>query len=272
MSALNHRMTRWLLGGGALVLLWVLATPALAQAAPTVVSLQWDDGTADQYQVQPMLQSHGMAGTFFINSGRIGTDGYMSLSQIQSLAATGNEIGGHTISHADLPTLSTDEAARQICNDRVTLLGDGFQVSDFAYPYGDYNSAVEQIAAGCGYNSARTIGGIATPESCNGCDYAEKIPPSDPYATQTPDSIKATQSLSEIEGLVTQAERNGGGWVQLVMHHVCDGCDPTYAVSPSTLSGLLDWLQGQVSQNAITVKTVNQVIGGTVKPAVPGPR
>ncbi len=271
MSVLNHRVTRWLIGAAALALLWVLATPAFASAAPTVVSLQWDDGTADQYQVQPMLQSHGMTGTFFINSGRTGTDGYMSLSQIQSLAAAGNEIGGHTVSHADLPTLSTDEAARQICNDRVTLLGDGFQVSDFAYPYGDYNSAVEQIAAGCGYNSARTIGGIFTPESCNGCDYAEAIPPGDPYATQTPDSIKATQSLSEIEGLVTQAERHGGGWVQLVMHHVCDGCDPTYAISPSTLSGLLDWLQGQVSQNAITVKTVNQVIGGAVKPGVPGP-
>ena len=187
-----------------------------------------------------------MHGTFFINSGRIGATGYMALSDIQTLAAGGNEIGGHTVNHADLPTLTNDEATREICGDRQTLLADGFAVTDLAYPYGDTSPAVEADAKACGYNSARTIGGVLNPSGCTGCDPAETIPPADPYSTNTPDSIKATETLAQIEGLVTQAE-SGGGWVQLVMHHICaqttSGCDPTYSIDPTTLTSLLTWLK-----------------------------
>ena len=260
------------LRAAALAFIFALAMPAFA-SAQTVVSLEFDDGTADQTTAGTILQGAGMPGTFFINSGRIGASGYMTLSQIQALAAAGNEIGGHTVTHADLPTLSTDEAARQICNDRVALLADGFAVSDLAYPYGDTDAAVEQIAANCGYNSARTIGGIKNPFSCSGCDLAETIPPGDPYDTQTPNSIIATETLAQIEGLVTQAPSSG--WVQLVMHHICaqsdPSCDPTYAIDPATLSAFVAWLKPQVASGALAVKTVHQVMGGTVKPGVPGP-
>src|SRR5262249_29617367 len=97
----------------------------------------------------------------------------------------------------------------------------------------------------------------------------EGIPPADLWATRTPDSITANMSLSDIESLVTQAEQSGGGWVQLVMHHICDGCDPTYAVSPSTLSAFLDWLQ--MRPQGTVVKTVNDMIGGAVQPPEAGP-
>ena len=132
-------------------------------AHATIVALQFDDGDADQYQVRSMLTSHGMDATFYINSGRIGASGYMTLSQIQDLAADGNEIAGHTVTHADLPTLDGDEAARQVCNDRVALLNLGFSVRSFAYPYGSFNNATKTIVSGCGYNNARTIGGLVTP-------------------------------------------------------------------------------------------------------------
>ena len=43
--------------------------------AETVVSLTFDDGIATQYNLaRPLLASHGMHGTFFINSGNVGTD------------------------------------------------------------------------------------------------------------------------------------------------------------------------------------------------------
>ncbi len=243
-----------------------------AQAAPssTIVSLQFDDQDADQYQAGQMLAGRGMRATFFVNSGRIGANGYMTLAQLRELAALGNEIGGHTVSHADLPTLSSAEASRQVCNDRVRLLGFGFDVRNFAYPYGDYNGAVEQVVANCGYNSGRTIGGIRTATSCAGCPFAETLPPADPFATRTPDSIKASMSLSDIQALVTQAEQHGGGWVQIVMHHVCDNCTETYGISPSRLEALLDWLKARESQGTV-VRTVQEVIGGELKPGVDGP-
>jgi peptidoglycan/xylan/chitin deacetylase (PgdA/CDA1 family) len=250
-------------------MLGVLA-PAANAAPNTVVTLTFDDGVADAYQAGAMLSDHGMQGTFFVNSGPIGSTGYMTRAQLDSLAAGGHEIGGHTVTHADLVPLSPDEAKRQICNDRVTLLGWGFPVTSFAYPYSSLTPQVETLVQQCGYNSARQVGDIVSPDGCGDCDFAETIPPADPYYTRAPSSVQPDWTLGQLEGLVTQAQQHNGGWVQLVFHHVCDNCG-AYAVSPSTLSALLDWLQARVTDGTVAVKPVNQVMTGSVEPGVPGP-
>jgi peptidoglycan/xylan/chitin deacetylase (PgdA/CDA1 family) len=258
--------------------LWMsvgVAGPEVASAAATstgasvVVSLTYDDGTADQIQAGSLMGKYGMRGTFYINSGRLGSAGYMRVSDALDLQAAGNEIGGHTVSHADLPTLSTDEARRQVCNDRVNLLNAGLTVKNFAYPYGDENANVQQVVQDCGYNSARGVGDIVSPGTCSGCAYAEGIPPTNPWALKTPDSIKNYTTLEDMENYVLQAEQHGGGWVPLVMHHVCNGCDP-YSVTPVQLDTFLSWLSARASRGTV-VKTVDQVMGGSLKPSVDGP-
>jgi peptidoglycan/xylan/chitin deacetylase (PgdA/CDA1 family) len=241
-----------------------------AAVGQTVVSLEFDDGNADLYSLHTMLSSHGMRGTFFINSPRIGLPGYLTTAQLQAIAADGNEIAGHTLGHTDLPTLTVDEQKREVCDDRVALANMGFTTTNFAYPFGDYNATTKQIVAACGYNSARTIGGIHDGTSCSGCPNAESIPPFDPFVTATPSSVKTTTTLASLQALVTQAEARGGGWIQIVMHHVCDNCAQTYAISPAVLSSFLDWLQLRAASGTV-VKTVADVIGGPVKPLVAGP-
>ena len=239
----------------------------------TVVSLTFDDGNADQVNALPILQRHGMHGTFFINTGRIDTtSGFLTRSQLQGIADAGNEIGGHTVQHADLTTLDPDEAKREICNDRVNLINWGFQPYDFAYPYGHDNAAVEQAVADCGYNAAREIGDLRSDADggCSGCPAAETIPPADPYATRAPDSVDNNWTTADLERLVTNAEQAGGGWVQLTFHHVCDGCASAYSITPANLSSFLDWLQFRLLRGTI-VRTVHQVIGGALRPGVPGP-
>lgn len=259
-----------LLVAAMLILAGSLPTVAAAATPPTVVSLTFDDGTASQYSARSLLTRFGMHATFFINSGRLNTSGYLSSAQVQQLAADGNEIGGHTVSHADLPALDIDEQRRQVCNDRVALTSLGVTVTDFAYPYGDVNATAESVVEACGYNSARVVGGVVSPGSCNDCDYAETLPPVDPFATATPDSIKTSTTLTTLKDYVLQAESHGGGWVQIVMHHVCggSGCDEL-SVDPTVLSSFLAWLAGRPSTT--TVKTVREVIGGPVTPPVSGP-
>ena len=234
----------------------------------TVVTIGFDDAIANQYLARPLLASHNMKATFFINSGNLNNSYHMTLDQIRELYADGNEIAGHTANHPHLTQLSTEEAARQICDDRVNMLNDGFQPTDFAYPFGDYNSTVRSLVQQCGYNSGRWILGVRSP-SCDeeSCPFAETIPPADPYVTDTPQNVLVTDSLANIEGYVTQAQQHGGGWVQLVFHNICDQCD-TYAVTESNFSALLDWL---AAQKNTSVATTQQVIGGTVQPAVQGP-
>ena len=97
--------------------------------------------------------------------------------------------------------------------------------------------------------------------------FAETIPPTDAYATRTPPNPKQGTSLATIEGYVTAAEENGGGWVQLVFHHVCDGCD-AYSITEANFTSLLDWLAGE-APNGVVLETTDQVIGGVVQPPVP---
>jgi peptidoglycan/xylan/chitin deacetylase (PgdA/CDA1 family) len=241
---------------------------ARIEGATTVVSLTFDDTLADSFPVGDMVAARDMRATFYVNSTRFGQTNYMTLAQVRALAAQGHEIGGHTLTHARLTEVSTDEARNQVCNDRVALLDAGFSVTSFAYPFGANNTTVEQIVAECGYNSARDVGGLVTPGSCNGCPYANPVPPANLYAVRTNDSVDTQTTLAEIQQYITQAEDRGGGFVPLVFHHVCNGCS-TDAITPAMLGQLLDWLAARGP--ATQVGTMQEIIGGDVRPPVPFP-
>jgi peptidoglycan/xylan/chitin deacetylase (PgdA/CDA1 family) len=111
------------------------AAAARAATPPTVVSLTFDDSVLDQYtNALPALQSHNMHGTFYVLPGYIGINsGYMTLPDVQAVYNAGNEIAGHTVLHPFLTQVGTDEATREICQSRNTLLNWGFPVTNFAY-------------------------------------------------------------------------------------------------------------------------------------------
>ncbi len=252
----------WILGLMIAATAWALPAVPAAAATQTVVSIQFDDGTADQYTARAILASHQMHATFYVNSGLVGDATHLSWAQVHDLYADGNEIGGHTLTHANLKHLKTAAARHQICDDRVSLYNQGLQPTSFAYPFGAFDAGTKSIVAACGYNSGRGVSGVNDKTV-----FAESIPPADAYATRTPPNPKQGTTLATIESYVTAAEQNGGGWVQLVFHHVCDGCD-AYSISAATLSALLDWLQPRAAAGT-TVATTTQVVGGPVQPPVP---
>jgi peptidoglycan/xylan/chitin deacetylase (PgdA/CDA1 family) len=248
----------------------LLSSPAAALGqAQTIVTLTFDDGNSDQFLVRDVLKNHQMRATFYLISGSLGQPGYLTQGEALLLAADGNEIGGHTVSHADLPTVDDGEKLRQICNDRVALLGLGLPVTSFAYPFADSDAASRKAVALCGYNSGRGVGGLQSATACFGCPSAETIPPTDPYAILSTDSNKTWTTLTEMKNAVLQAEASGGGWVIFVNHRVCDACDP-YSVTLSNFTALLDWLQPRAARGTV-VKTMNEVLGGPVQPPVNGP-
>ena len=54
------------------------STPVHAATAPTVVSIQFDDGSADQYGALAILNAHGMHATFYVNTGFTGDATHLS--------------------------------------------------------------------------------------------------------------------------------------------------------------------------------------------------
>ena len=249
--------------GAVLVTALAAATPA---AATTTVSLTFDDGHADVAAAGPILADRGLRGTFYLNSGRIGDDEHITWAEAEQLATAGHEIGGHTTLHAKLTTVDADEARREICDDRSTLLARGFQPRSLAYPNGAYTPSIKAMAEECGYASARSTrglggGGLEPP--------AEPLPVGDPYAIRAVPDVLGTTTLAELKQYVVAAEQAGGGWVPIVFHHVCSGCDD-YSVTASILTQFADWLAARASQGTV-VRTVGQVTGGVVRPAVAGP-
>ena len=247
----------------------LLAIPLASRAsARTVVSLTFDDAIQSQYaNARPSLASHGMHGTFFINTGMVAkNDYYMTWSQIGSLATDGNEIASHTITHPHLNSISATQDRSEVCDSAATLRNRGFKITSFAYPHGEgtKNSTVQQALKDCGYTSARKVGGLRSAD-CKDCAYAETIPPAAKYAVRSNDWLDTPLTLTELQRYVTQAEQHGGGWVPLMFHDIC-ACGAS-TISASDFSRFLDWLKARAVLGTL-VATENDVITGNI-PAPP---
>lgn len=269
---------------------WPASTePLILKPGQTVVSITFDDGRASQATAARMLTAHGLSGTFFVNSGRIGMPDFLSLPDLKSMATAGHEIGGHTLNHDDLADLTLDEAQREVCVDRTTLLGWGLPVRSFAYPYGSSTPEIENAVRECGYNSARRNGGLRPhrladrqrPDlSCELCDATETVPPADPMATRAPHEVENNWTIDDLRGQVTDAIAVGG-WLQLTFHKLCKAdCDTeanllpdndSIATPEAMFEDFVTWLADQQANGAVLVRTVGDVIGGPVQPPVAGP-
>lgn len=258
-----------------LVLGGSLAGAVPAQAAttkPLTVSLTFDDGDADQMTAAQVLAQNGLTGTFYIVTGYLGAPGYMQRSDLSTLAAAGNEIGGHTVTHPDMVPLSAAEATRQACQARATLSSWGHQVRSFAYPFASVNQRAQAAVRDCGYTSGRGLGDVKSVTGCADCVTSETLPPRNALLTKAPDQVERSWTLADLQNQVTQA-KSRGGWVQLTFHHISDDPALDPAVSPALFAQFAQWLSAYaaVPANATSVRNVGDVIGTPVQSVVQAP-
>src|SRR5271157_4414003 len=111
-----------------------------AQPTQGVVTIAFDDGNQDQFDsAYPLMQSYGFVGTYYIITSIVGTGGYMNVSELQTLQASGNEIGSHSVDHPDFATLTDAQINAECSQSQQFLQSNGFSATDFAYPYGSHN-------------------------------------------------------------------------------------------------------------------------------------
>ncbi len=236
--------------------MFAAAAPASATAAATVVALTFDNGNNSQFTLgyQQALQPHGVAGTFYVNSGSIGNSSKMTWAQLSTLAAAGDDVGGKTVDGTSLTTLTTTQQISEICNDRQNLLSHGVRPDTFAYPGGAFNTTIEGEVENCGYGNARTAGSL----SPAGSTYAETLPPKTWLALRAY-APTGQVTLSNLESLVSGAAAHGGGWVPIVITKVCSqALDPNNYTACTSSAGWIDlgdlntflnWVQGAGTSN-----------------------
>jgi peptidoglycan/xylan/chitin deacetylase (PgdA/CDA1 family) len=148
--------------------------------AKTVV-LTFDDGFEDNYrQAYPVLQQYGARATLYLvvdrfnrdwstakkahhDSGELMHEAKLSDDQVREMLASGCwELGGHTLTHANLARLDEAGKAAEIAGGREQLERQfGVPVRSFAYPFGIYDEKDVQLAEQAGFDSAvTTVEGI----------------------------------------------------------------------------------------------------------------
>jgi peptidoglycan/xylan/chitin deacetylase (PgdA/CDA1 family) len=135
-------------------------------------ALTFDDGTIDNLEVLgPLLAELDVPATVFVCPGLLGTSHFsmpvaagvrlMDAGELRELASSPYvEIGSHTNTHADLASVSAEEAYREMADskrDLEALLKQS--VRSFAYPKCHYSDPCPDAAQRAGYTVAVTCAG-----------------------------------------------------------------------------------------------------------------
>jgi len=219
------------------------AASSLFDGRRGAVSLSFDDGTASQIEraIHP-LNERGLRGTFYLNP----RDSLMAnhVDRWRDVAATGHEIGNHTIGHPcpsaimgrpglEVMTIDEIETDIQKAQQRLITIAPHQTVWSFAYPcYATYvgkgagrKSYVPVVAKH--FLAGRAGGEIGFGNDPETADLAA-------LHGMAVERLSLAETISIVERLIAD-----GLWVILVLHDIGSGVLP---VGESYYNGLLDFL------------------------------
>ena len=120
------------------------------------VTFSYDDGRLHDRRLVEILNRHGFRGTFNLNSGTIGREGYVTAEEIRSLYA-GHEVAVHSVTHPFPTRIPRERLVHEIAEDRKRLEElSGQIVQGMSYPFGDWNRDVIDVLRMCGVRYSRT--------------------------------------------------------------------------------------------------------------------
>jgi peptidoglycan/xylan/chitin deacetylase (PgdA/CDA1 family) len=121
-----------------------------------VVTTSWDDDDRSGVKVAELLSANHLRGTFYVPTGRLGQTSCLAVGDLRVLSAAGFEIGAHTVSHAILTSLSSQELTGEVSDCKQVLQQAlGREVTTFCYPRGRFNAKVVSEVKLAGYHGAR---------------------------------------------------------------------------------------------------------------------
>ena len=108
------------------------------------IILTFDDGYEDNWRVVlPMLEERGMKAAFYMVTNKIGQPGYLTWDNLFDLERHGMEIGGHTVNHLPLTTLSPEQQRDELRLSKLMLEWRGLKtIYSFSYPNGAYDDGI----------------------------------------------------------------------------------------------------------------------------------
>ena len=149
----------------------------LPEVGRRYVAVTFDDGFESLLNTAlPALMKRKIPCAIFVIAGGLGKvpswmgspDGggggerLMTASQLRELSTDCVLIGSHTVSHPNLPGISSAEAKREIRESRLILEGLlGREIRLFSFPYGAFNEQVVELCKEAGYERVFTTQPLA---------------------------------------------------------------------------------------------------------------
>jgi peptidoglycan/xylan/chitin deacetylase (PgdA/CDA1 family) len=124
------------------------------------ILITFDDGWVEDYSIAfSALKKHNFVGTFFAYTQPLDRSPlYLSWKQIEEMSGAGMSFQAHTLTHPHLRELSAENMTREIAESkRILETRLNKPVVSFAYPFGEYNTAVIDAVKRAGFASAVTI-------------------------------------------------------------------------------------------------------------------
>lgn len=127
------------------------------------ILITFDDGKENNFtEALPLLREFGFPAIYFITTGFVGRQGYMSEDEIQQASYNAVTIGSHSVTHADFGLISTTQTAIELKKSKqfLDVLTNTNTVS-FAYPYGNLHNTKEsdrELLRKLGYAHAFVFG------------------------------------------------------------------------------------------------------------------
>lgn len=122
------------------------------------VIITFDDGYEDAYQnAFPALVENGMTGVFYVITGFVGRDLYLTWNQITEMSEAGMVFGSHTVNHPDLtsPNLSQATITQELSLSKKALEQRlDKTINDFCYPSGKATTTTVDYVYDAGYKTA----------------------------------------------------------------------------------------------------------------------
>jgi peptidoglycan/xylan/chitin deacetylase (PgdA/CDA1 family) len=210
-----------------------------------LVTLTFDDGWQSTFTNGiPLLQKYGFTSTQFIITDEVNEPDYDTVANLNAMAAEGNEIASHTVTHDDMTQETSSQLKTELSNSKTQLQKwlPGVPITDFAYPFGLYN-ATDQTATAEYYTAARGVEpGLNSKDEFNRYDL--KV-----------ENVFTTTTAAQVADWVKQAQATNT-WLIIVYHSVSATPTDSNNVTPTDLDNQL----AAIKASGVTVENMNTAL------------